>query len=275
MELAFAALHQLCAPFLPRLERLPAPQRDALAVAFGLQDGPPPDRFLVGLGVLTLFSEIAEAKPLVCLVDDVQWFDRASAQSLGFVARRLAAEAVVMVFAVREPWEANDLAGLPELMVGPLRDEDARRLLDAAIPGRLDEPVRERIVAEAHGNPLALLELPRAWTPAALAGGFGLPDGASVSAKIEESFRRRMTPLPESSRRLLLVAAADPIGDPARSARLPIGSAYRPTRRGRRRPQASSMTVRTFGSGTRWFAQSCTRTRCSLIGGSCMALSPR
>jgi DNA-binding CsgD family transcriptional regulator len=215
MELAFAALHQLCGPFIDRLDRLPGPQRDALTIAFGLEGGPPPDRFLVGLAVLSLLSDVAEAQPLVCLVDDVQWLDRASAQVLGFVARRLAAEAVVMIFAVREPWAANDLAGLSELMVGPLRDVDARDLLAAVIPGRLDEPVRERIVAESQGNPLALLELPRAWTPAALAGGFGLPDGASVSAKIEESFRRRMIPLPDDSRRLLLLAAADPIGDPA------------------------------------------------------------
>jgi DNA-binding CsgD family transcriptional regulator len=215
MELAFAALHQLCAPFLDERDRLPAPQRDALGIAFGLLSGPPPDRFLVGLAVLSLLAEVAETQPLICLVDDVQWLDRASAQTLGFVARRLAAEAVVLVFAVREPWDANDLAGLPELIVGPLQDADARELLAASIPGRLDEPVRERIIAESHGNPLALLELPRAWTPAALAGGFGLPDAASVSAKIEESFRRRMTPLPDPSKRLLLVAAADPVGDPA------------------------------------------------------------
>ena len=214
MELAFAGLHQLCAPFLERLGRLPGPQRDALAIAFGLQSGPPPDRFLVGLGVLSLVSEIAETQPVVCIVDDVQWLDRASAQVLGFVARRLVEEGVVIVFALREPGEATDLAGLSELVVGPLRDADARDLLAAAVPGRLDKPVRERIVAESHGNPLALLELPRAWTPAALAGGFGLPDGASVSAKIEESFRRRLAPLPDHSKRLLLVAAADPVGDP-------------------------------------------------------------
>jgi DNA-binding NarL/FixJ family response regulator len=214
MELAFAALHQLCGPFLDHMERLPGPQRGALAIAFGLESGPPPDRFLVGLAVLTLLSDVAEAQPVVCLVDDVQWLDRASSQVLGFVARRLGADAVVMIFAVREPWEAADFAGLTELLVTPLRDPDARDLLAAAIPGRLDEPVRERIVAESHGNPLALLELPRAWTPAALAGGFGLPDGASVSAKIEESFRRRVTPLPEDSRRLLLVTAADQVGDP-------------------------------------------------------------
>jgi DNA-binding CsgD family transcriptional regulator/tetratricopeptide (TPR) repeat protein len=214
MELAFAALHQLCGPFLRELGRLPEPQRVALAIAFGLEDGPPPDRFLVGLATLTLLADVAEAQPLVCLVDDVQWLDRASAQVLGFVARRLAAEAVVVIFAVREPWETTDLAGLAEMAVGPLRDVDAHALLAAAIPGRVDLPVRERIVAEAHGNPLALLELPRAWTPAALAGGFGLPDGGTVSAKIEEGYRRRLAPLPEATRKLLLLAAADPVGDP-------------------------------------------------------------
>jgi DNA-binding CsgD family transcriptional regulator len=214
MELAFAALHQLCAPFMRELNRLPDPQRVALATAFGLEAGPPPDRFLVGLATLSLLADVAEVQPLVCLVDDVQWIDRASVQVLGFVARRLAAEGIVIIFAVREPWEETDLAGVAELTVGPLRDVDARALLAAAIPGRVDAPVRERIVAEAHGNPLALLELPRAWTPAALAGGFGLPDGATVSAKIEEAFRRRLAPLPPATKRLLLLAAADPVGDP-------------------------------------------------------------
>jgi DNA-binding CsgD family transcriptional regulator/tetratricopeptide (TPR) repeat protein len=215
MELAFAGLHQLCAPFLDRIERLPAPQGDALRTAFGLRTGAPPDRFLVGLAVLSLLSDVAEAQPLVCQVDDGQWLDRVSAQVLGFVARRLAAESVVIIFAVREPAETLDLAGLPELTIGPLRDPDARALLASAIPGRLDASVRDRIVAEAGGNPLALLELPRGWTPASLAGGFGFPDGVSVSGRIEESFRRRLAPLPDQSRMLLLVAAAEPAGDPA------------------------------------------------------------
>src|SRR6187397_53742 len=214
MELAFAGLHLLCAPFLDRLERLPAPQRDALGIAFGLRTGPAPDRFLVGLAVLSLLSRVAETRPLVCLVDDVQWLDQASAQILGFVARRLAAESVVLIFAVREAGGTQDFAGLPDLVVGPLRDADARALLASAIPGRLDDSVRDRIVAEARGNPLALLEMPRAWKPAAFAGGFGLPDGVSVSGRIEESFRRRLTPLPDQSRRLLLVAAAAPVADP-------------------------------------------------------------
>jgi DNA-binding CsgD family transcriptional regulator len=216
MELAFAGLHQLCAPFLHRLENLPAPQRDALATAFGLRAGAQPDRLLVGLAVLSLLSDVAEGQPLVCLLDDAQWLDQASAQVLGFVARRLAAEAVVIIFAAREPGEDRHLAGLPQLAVGPLRDPDARDLLASVVPGRLDESVRDRILAESRGNPLALLELPRAWTVAAFAGGFGLPDGVSVSARIEDSFRRRLTPLSDHTRRLLLIAAAEPVGDPVR-----------------------------------------------------------
>ncbi len=214
MELPFAALHQLCAPFLDRLDHLPAPQHEALSTAFGLRAGASPDRFMIGLAVLSLLSDLVEDQPLICLIDDAQWLDRASAQVLGFVARRLANEAVVLVFAVRDPAEERDLAGLPELTVGPLGDSDARALLAAAFPGRLDEAVVDRIIAEAHGNPLALLEFPRALTPAALAGGFGLPDGVSVSARIEESFHQRLTPLPSPTRRLLLVAAAEPSGDP-------------------------------------------------------------
>jgi DNA-binding CsgD family transcriptional regulator/tetratricopeptide (TPR) repeat protein len=214
MELAFAGLHQLCAPFLDRLDRLPAPQHDALGTAFGLRAGDPPDRFLVGLAVLSLLSDVAEEQPLVCILDDTQWLDRASAQVLGFVARRLVAEAVVLVFAVRDPSDDADLDRLPELLVGPLGDSDARALLASAIPGRMDEAVRDRIIAEAQGNPLALLELPRGWTPDAFAGGFGMPDGVPVSARIEESCRRRLAPLPEQTRLLLLAAAAEPGGDP-------------------------------------------------------------
>lgn len=211
MELAFAGLHQVCAPFLDRLDRLPAPQRDALGTAFGMRAGAPPDRFMVGLAVLSLLADVAEAQPLVCLLDDAQWLDQVSAQVLGFVARRLAAEAVVIIFAVRGA--EGYLVGLPELEVGPLRDADARDLLAAAMPGRIDEAVRDRIVAEARGNPLALLELPRAWTPAAFAGGFGLPGGES-GCWIEAGFRRRLTALPDHSGRLLLVAATSPVGDP-------------------------------------------------------------
>ena len=162
MELPFATLHQLCAPFLNGLERLPAPQRDALGTAFGLASGAPRDRFLVGVAVLSLLSDSAQAQPLVCLVDDAQWIDRASSQVLGFVARRLAAESVVFIFAVRASVDTPDLAGLPELTVGPLPDSDARAVLESAIPGRQDESVGDRILGEACDNPLALHQLARA-----------------------------------------------------------------------------------------------------------------
>jgi hypothetical protein len=214
MELPFAGLHQLCGPMLDRLDRLPAPQRDALATAFGLSAGDPPDRFLVGLAVLSLLSDVAEERPLVCVVDDAQWQDRASAQTLGFVARRLLAESVGLVFAVREPSPAPDLAGLPELVLGGLDEGDASALLHSAIPGRLDERVRDRIVTEARGNPLALLELPRGLTSAELAGGFGIPHPVMPLAnRIEQSFLRQLESMPSETRRLLLTAAAEPVGD--------------------------------------------------------------
>jgi DNA-binding CsgD family transcriptional regulator len=216
MELAFAVLHQLCAPMLDRLECLPAPQRDALRIAFGLSAGPPPDRFLIGLAALGLLSELAGERPLVCIVDDEQWIDSASAQALAFLARRLGTESVGLVFGARVP--TGDLAGLPELVVEELREDDARTLLDSALTGPLDARVRDQIIAEAHGNPLALLELPRGRTAAELAGGFGLPGAVpvsdSISGTIEENFRRRINALPAGTRRLLLLAAADPTGDP-------------------------------------------------------------
>jgi DNA-binding CsgD family transcriptional regulator len=216
MELAFAVLHQLCAPMLDRLEYLPAPQRDALRIAFGLSAGPPPDPFLIGLAALGLLSELAGERPLVCIVDDEQWLDSASAQVLAFLARRLGAESVGLVFGARVP--TGDLAGLPELVVKGLREDDARALLDSALTGPLDARVRDQIIAEAHGNPLALLELPRGWTAAEMAGGFGLPGAMpvsdSISGTIEENFRRRIDALPAGTRRLLLLAAADPTGDP-------------------------------------------------------------
>jgi DNA-binding CsgD family transcriptional regulator len=213
MELAFAGLHQLCAPMLDGLDGLPGPQRNALRAAFGMQDGDVPERFLVALSVLTLLAEAAEVEPLVCLVDDVQWLDRASAQTLAFVARRLLAEQIAMVFAVREPNDVNELAGLPELLVGGLADGDARSLLASAMPGRLDERVLDQIVAETRGNPLALLELPRGLTPAQLAGGFGLPDARPLASRVEEAFVQRVRSLPHETQRLLLVAAAEPVGD--------------------------------------------------------------
>jgi DNA-binding CsgD family transcriptional regulator len=212
MELAFAGLHQLCAPMLDRLECLPVPQGDALRTAFDVRPGSAPDRFLVALAVLSLLSEVAEEQPLVCLVDDEQWLDRASAQALAFVARRLGAESVGLVFAARRP--SDDVAGLPELVVKPLRERHARLLLDSVVTGPLDERVRDQIVAETRGNPLALLELLRGFTPAELGGGFGLPGGGPLPGRIEESFRRRLEALPADTRLLLLVAAADPVGEP-------------------------------------------------------------
>jgi len=211
MELAFAALQQLCAPMLDKLAGLPDPQRDALGVAFGLSTGPPPDRFLVGLAALSLLSEAAEQQPLLCVIDDAQWLDRASAQALAFAARRLLAEPVALVFATREPGE--EFRGLPELLVGGLREGDARELLDSVIRGPLDERVRDRIVAETRGNPLALLELPRG-VPG-VPSVSGVPGVPGVPGRIEESFRRRVEVLPAATRRLMLVAAAEPAGEPA------------------------------------------------------------
>ena len=213
MELAFAGLHQLCAPMLDHLDRIPVPQRDALRTALGLAAGPPPDRFLVGLAVLSLLSEVAGGQPLICLIDDEQWLDRASELTLGFVARRLAADPVALVFATRDP--GTELAGQPELVVAGLKDDHARALLDSALAGPLDARVRDLIIAETRGNPLALLELPRGLTPAELAGGFGLPAVTPLTGRIEASFGRQLDALPAQIRRLLQLAAADPSGDRA------------------------------------------------------------
>jgi DNA-binding CsgD family transcriptional regulator len=213
MELAYASLHQLCGPVLDRLEGLAAPQRDAMRVVFGVIGGvPPPDRLLVGLGVLSLLSEMAEERPLLCVIDDAQWLDQASALTLAFVARRLFAERVAIVFAAREPGEA--LQPLSRLQVHGLRNGDARALLGTAVRFVLGERVRERIIAETHGNPLALLELPRGLTASELAVGFGLVDAQALPGRIEESFARRLEALSEDERRLLLLAAAEPVGDP-------------------------------------------------------------
>src|SRR4051812_2037053 len=211
MELAFAAVHQLCMSVLDRLERLPGPQREALATTFGLSAGGVPDRFFVGLAVLGLLSEVAEKRPLLCVIDDAQWLDRASAQALALVARRMLAEPVVMLFAAREP--SNLLAGLPELVLGGLGNADARALLASVIPGRLDERITDELLAETRGNPLALLELPRGLSAAELAGGFGLPGALSLSGRIEERFLERLGRLPDDTKRLLLIAAAEPLGD--------------------------------------------------------------
>src|SRR5215213_8982990 len=212
MELAFASLHQLCGPLLDRLEGLPAPQRQAMEIVFGLTAGEAPDRFLVGLAVLSLFSEAAEQRPLLCVVDDAQWLDEASALTLAFVARRLLAEPVAIVFAAREP--GQELLHVSELEVAGVRNGDARALLSSAVRFKLDERVRDRIIAETRGNPLALLELPRGLTARQLAGGFGLVEAQGLAGRIEQSFVRRVETLSDDARRLLLVAAAEPVGDP-------------------------------------------------------------
>ena len=213
MELPFAALHQLCGPMIDRVAALPAPQRDALRGVLGLSPEPTPDRFLIGLAVLGLLSSVAEKQPLLCLVDDQQWLDRASAQVLAFAARRLGAESIGLVFATRDP--GPELSGLPELAIGGLPDADARVLLDAALGTAIDRQIRDQIIAEARGNPLALLELPRELTAEGLAGGFGLPAALPLARGIEQNFERRIAALPSPARRLLLLAAADPTGDPA------------------------------------------------------------
>jgi DNA-binding CsgD family transcriptional regulator/tetratricopeptide (TPR) repeat protein len=213
-ELAFAGLHQLCTPLLDRLDRIPGPQSEALATAFGLRVGAPPERFLLGLAVLSLLTEAAAERPVLCVIDDAQWLDRASAQTLGFVARRLGAESVALVFALREP-DQELFAGLPQLAVDGLPPEDARDLLTAAIHGPLDDRVRDRILVEARGNPLALLELPQDLSYAVLSGGLGRLGGKGLARRIEDSFRRRLAPLPADVRRLLLVAAVEPMGEPA------------------------------------------------------------
>src|SRR3954469_10424112 len=213
MELPFAGLHHLCAPMLAQLDALPDPQQTALRVSFGLSSGDPPDRFLVALGALTLFDEVADERPLLCLVDDAQWLDAATSQVLGFVARRLLAESVAIVFTVREPSDVGVLSDLPELSLGGLQDEDARALLSSVMPGRLDDRVRDRLVAETRGNPLALVELPRDRSIGELGGGFVLPGAGTLPSQIEDHYRRRIAALPEATQQLMLLAAADPVGD--------------------------------------------------------------
>jgi len=212
IELAYASLHQLCVPLLDRLDRLPAPQRQALEIVFSLGAGPPPDRFLVGLAVLSLFSALAAERALLCVIDDAQWLDQASAQTLAFVAHRLLAERVGLVFAAREP--GQELQHIPELEVHGLDDDDARALLSSAMRFRLDERIRDRIIEEMRGNPLALLELPRGLTATQLAGGFALPEAQALTSRIQEGFLRRLEPLAHDARLLLLLAAAEPVGDP-------------------------------------------------------------
>ncbi|AFM19860.1 transcriptional regulator, luxR family [Mycolicibacterium chubuense NBB4] len=214
MELAYAGLQQLCAPLLSGLDDLPQPQRDALSVAFGRAEGPAPDRFLVGLAVLSLLAAASGDQPLLCVVDDAQWLDQVSVQTLGFVARRLVAEPVGMLFAVRDTG-VEVLPGVAERTVGPLSDNDARALFESVMLGGVDPQVRDRVVAETRGNPLALLDVPRNFTATELAGGFWNVGAQTVPARIEESYARRIASLPEPTRRLLLLAAAEPLGDSA------------------------------------------------------------
>ena len=250
MELPFAALQQLCAPFLALMDRLPEPQRAALAVAFGLSAGPAASPFLVGLAVLGLLSEAAEEQPLLCVVDDAQWLDRASARGFVFVARRLLAEEIALIFAARDPGEA--LAGLPELQVLPLGHRDSRTLNP---PCRLGWIARSDRIVATRGNPLALLELPRGLTPTQLAGGFGLP-AAPLSASIEESFTRRLANLPDDAWRLLLVAAADPVGDTALVWRAaPAARNPRVSCGNRRGGEGCWSSVPGWFSVTHWFAR--------------------
>jgi hypothetical protein len=230
-ELAFAGLHQLCGPMLHHLDRLPVPQQVALATAFGLTAGAPPDRFLVGLAVLSLLAVVAEGEPLLCLVDDAQWMDATSVQILAFVARRLLAERIAMVFAGRPVEEDNGLVGLPELAVRGLGDADSRAVLQQVLRAPVDPAVLDEIVAECRGNPLALVELPRAWPMPDLAGGFASPDTVSLPLRMEQGFLKRLESLPGTTRSLVLLAAAEPLGDSvllwhaARSLGLPADAA--------------------------------------------------
>ncbi len=274
IELAFAGLHQLCAPMLGRLDRLPSPQCQALSVAFGLSGGEPPDRFVVSLAALGLLSDAAEEQPLLCAVDDAQWLDEESALALAFVARRLFAESVAIVFVTRERSEV--LSGLPELVLDGLDADDARSLLASGLPGLIDEQVRDRIVAETRGNPLALLELPRGLSAVELAGGFGVPDHVPLADGIEQSFLRRLKSLRGETQRLLLAAAAEPVGDVAllwRAAeRLGLGAG-----RGRAGADGRFGRARRQGCGSviRWCARPPTGRRPCRTAGRCTGRSPR
>ena len=213
VELPFSGLHQLCGPMLDHLDHLPGPQRDALATAFGMHAGQPPDRFMVGLAVLSLLADVAEKQPLVCAIDDAQWLDVTSAQILAFVARRLMAEPVGLVIAVRGVREDRVFVGQPTMQVRGLTDGDARALLDTVLPGDVDSRVRETIVAEARGNPLALLELPRGLSAAELTFGYGLADTVPLETRLEQGFSQRLEGLPRATRLFLLTAALEPVGD--------------------------------------------------------------
>ncbi|HEY9393598.1 MAG TPA: AAA family ATPase [Nocardioides sp.] len=213
MELAYASLHQLCGPFLGAVDGLPAPQRDALEVAFGMSAGDPPDRFMVGLAVLTLLTRASALQPVLVLVDDAQWLDQVSLQTVEFVARRLLAEPIAMVLTVRDPEGGPALGRLPSLTLTGLDPQHAGALLDASVEGRLEPRIRDRLVAETRGNPLALLELSRGRSAAELAYGPDVADSRPVSSRIEDDYVRRLNTLPDHTRTLLLIAAAEPVGD--------------------------------------------------------------
>ena len=275
MELAYAGLHALCAPMLGRLEQLPDPQRDALSTAFGLSAGPPPDRFLVGLAVLSLLADAAEEQPLLIMVDDAQWLDRVSAQTLAFVARRLLAERLGLVFALRESGDEHVLEGLPELVIEGLAGDEARLLLDTTIPGPLDERVKARILGEARGNPLALIELPRGLTPAELAGGFGLPDTRPLASRIEHTYLQRVEALPRDAQLLLLAAAAEPLGDLSLLWRAAEQSRDRQrSRTARRGRRDCSSSARAFASRTHSSARRSTARRTRATAATCTWRSP-
>src|SRR3954451_14139886 len=212
-ELPFAGLHRLCAPMLAKLDALPSPQQNSLRVAFGLSSGDASNGFLIALAAQNLFAEVARERPLLCLVDDAQWLDAATSQVLGFIARRLLGESVAIVFAVREPSDERELAELPKLSLRGLQDDDARALLSSVIPGRLDDRVRDRLVAETRGNPLALVELPRGRSTGELGGAFVLPGAGPLPSQIEDHYRRRIAALPEATQHLMFLAAAAPVGD--------------------------------------------------------------
>jgi DNA-binding CsgD family transcriptional regulator len=215
MELPFAAIHRLCAPMFDGLDALAEPQRMALRVALGVSAGAAPDRFLVAVAVLNLLSVTAEERPLLCLVDDAQWLDAVSLESLGFVARRLVAEPIAMIFSLREPITTGALDGLPQLSLEGLDEPDARALLSLAVPGRLDDRVRDRIVAETRGNPLALVELSQRMSSSERAGGFARPAASNLRSQLEERYLRRVAELPVPTQRLVLLASAEPLGDAA------------------------------------------------------------
>ena len=269
MELAFAGIHRLCAPLLDGLAALREPQQKALRIALGVLSGDAPDRFLVAVAVLNLLAETADERPLLCLVDDAQWLDAASVQALGFVARRLLAEPVAMIFSLREPTTTRALDGLPQLSLQGLDEPDARALLSAAVPGRLDDRVRDRIIAETRGNPLALVELSQSMSPAERAGGFAPAAAADLPTPLQERYLQRVAELPEATQRLILLAAAEPLGTPPCCGGRPNSSP--PTRAHwlpRRKPGCSRSTT-AFAFATRWSAQRPIKPRHPTNDGAC------